>query len=130
MLFKPLNLPLICIKSPKHHLKNPHSSFYHFIQFYYKQKKKKERKKRRCVITDTFHCHSSFDRHHYIHSDTRYPEINTKIWREDKIKVEKELSACFWHNFLVQELQNIILKWTMTISWQDRCKMSGIYGIN
>jgi len=29
------------------------------------------------------------------YSDTRYLEINTEIWREDKIKVEKR-TKCFW----------------------------------
>lgn len=64
----------------RHHLakkKTPHSPFVSFHSVLL-QTKKIKKEKRRCVIIDMFHCHSSFDRHHYIHSDTRYPEINTK----------------------------------------------------
>lgn len=37
-------------------------------------------------------------------------KLTQKVWREDKAKVEKEPSACFWHNILVQGLQNLCVK--------------------
>lgn len=83
-----------------------------------------------------FHCHSSFDRHHYIHSDTKYPEINTKIWKEDKVKVKKKRTKCL---ILTQHFSSGVakllyetkfVKWTLTSSWEDQCKMSWVFGIN
>lgn len=65
------------IQTPSCKKKPPHSPFVSFHSVLL-QTKKIKKEKRRCVIIDMFHCHSSFDRHHYIHSDTRYPEINTK----------------------------------------------------
>lgn len=78
-----------------------------------KNKKKKQIKKNKTKgDASSLTCFTAT--HHVIgtttYTVTIYPEINTKVWRADKVKVEKEPSARFWTTFQLRGLQDLRMK--------------------